>query len=269
MPHAASRSPQQKPKLVKGLLIIFTLTLISSFGMALLSNMTGGFSAVVDDAEIELIQLDPPKSGDTLAVMHTTAGDMTYVLYPDECPETVANFCKLAEEGYYDHTYVFHVEPQVFFSGGGKNPDGTLSSSEADLPQERVPQELSPKLWPIRGSLCALETKTEGGFWKTLTKTRDHLTGSRFLVVDTVEMTEDMQEGLRSVEDPGLQKVAEAYIEHGGIPNYSQQMTIFGQMTEGFEILDAITDAKVTGEGDAKKPAEDIIITGIEITKMP
>ena len=46
-------------------------------------------------------------------------------------------------------------------------------------------------------------------------------------------------------------------------------MTIFGQMTEGFEILDAITDAKVTGEGDAKKPAGDIIITGIEITKMP
>ena len=48
MPHAVSRSPQQKPKLVKGLLIVFTLTLVSSFGMALLSNMTGGFSAVVD-----------------------------------------------------------------------------------------------------------------------------------------------------------------------------------------------------------------------------
>lgn len=269
MLHSAPRSPQQKSKLVKGLLIVFTLTLISSFGMALLSNMTGGYSAVLDTKDIALIQLDPPKKGDPLAVMHTTAGDMTYALYPDECPETVAAFCRLAREGYYNDTYVFRVEPQIFFSGGGKNPDGTLSEADAADARERIPQELSPKLWPLRGSLCALETKTEGGFWKTLTKTRDHFNGSRFLVVDTVEMTEDLIEGLRSVDDDGMRQVADALIEHGGIPNYAQQLTIFGQLLDGFDVLDTITDAKVTGEAGRQKPAEEILITGIEITEAP
>lgn len=265
----SSRAPQQKSKLVKGLLIVFSLTLISSFGMALLSNMTGGFSAVLNHEDIALIQLDPPKSGDLLAVMHTTAGDMTYALYPEQCPETVANFCKLAEEGYYNDTYVFHIEPQIFFSAGSKNPDGVISEVDADSPQECIPQELSAKLWPLRGSLCALETKTEGGFWKTLTKTRDHLTGSRFLVIDTVEMTADMQAGLRSVDDEAMREIGEAFIEYGGIPNYSQQITIFGQLQDGFEILDAITDSETTGDGEAQRPAKEIRITSVEITKVP
>ena len=269
MLQSAPRSPQQKPKLVKGLLIVFSLTLISSFGMALLSNLTGGYSAVLDTEEIALIQLDPPKSGVPLAVMHTTAGDMTYTLYPAECPETVAAFCKFAEEGYYNDTYIFQVEPQIFFSGGGKNPDGTLSEAEAANARERIPQELSPKLWPLRGALCALETKTEGGFWKTLTKTRDHYTGSRFLVVDTIEMTEDIIAGLRSVDNQAMQNVAEALIERGGIPNYSQQLTIFGQLQDGFDVLDTITDTAVTGEAGKQKPAAEIRITGIEITKAP
>ena len=269
MLHTASRPPQQKSKLVKGLLIVFTLTLISSFGMALLSNLTGGFSAVIDSKEVELIQLEKPESGTPLAVMHTTAGDMTYALYPEQCPQTVAAFCQRAEAGYYNDTYVFRVEPQIFFSGGGKNPGGTLSEADAADPGERIPQELSPKLWPLRGALCALDTKSEGGFWKTLTKTRDTLTGSRFLVVDSIEMTDEICAGLRSVDDEAMQRVAEALIEHGGIPNYSQQITIFGQLQEGFDVLDAITGAKLTGEGEEKRPAEDIRITGIEITKVP
>lgn len=260
-------APQQKPKLVKGLLIVFTLTLISSFGMALLSNLTNGYSSVLNTEDIALIQLDPPESGDLLAVMHTTAGDMTFILYPKECPETVANFRRLAEEGYYNDTYVFHTEPQIFFSAGSKNPDGTLSDADMEKEQERVPQELSAKLWPLRGSLCALETKTEGGFWKTLTKTRDHLTGSRFLVVDTVEMTEEMQNGLREVDDDAMREVAEAFIENGGIPNYSQQVTIFGQLQDGYEILDAITDTKTAGEGASSRPAEDILIKSIDISE--
>lgn len=264
-----SHAPQQKPKLVKGLLIVFTLTLISSFGMALLSNLTNGYSTVLNDEDIALIQLDPPESGDPLAVVHTTAGDMTFALYPEECPETVANFCKLANDGYYNDTYVFHTEPQIFFSAGSKNPEGTLSAEESALSQERIPQELSAKLWPLRGSLCALETKTEGGFWKTLTKTRDHLTGSRFLVVDTVEMTEEMRAGLLETDDEAMKTIGEAFIENGGIPNYSQQLTVFGQLQEGFEILDAITDAETAGEGESRRPAEDIRITGIEITEAP
>lgn len=257
-----------KARLVKGLTLACTFTLLSSFGFAVWTSLTSGYTATLEYEDIALIQLDEPPQDAPLAVMHTTAGDMTYVLYPEECPETVANFCALAEEGYYDGTYVFRVEPEIFFSAGAQSPEGTLGEGDTDLPREHVPQELSAKLWPLRGALCALETKTEGGVWKVLTKTQARFTGSRFLVCDTIEMTDEIKEGLRSGDNEAMNRVAEAFIEYGGIPNYAQQITVFGQMTDGFEILDAITETAVAGESEQKRPAEDIIITGIEITTV-
>lgn len=257
---------RKKKSLIKGLTLAFTFTAITSFGLALWSNMTSEYSAVLEYDEIELIQLETPAEGAPLAVMHTTAGDMTYILYPEQCPKTVQNFCDLAEQGYYDGTYVFRVEPEIFFSAGAKTPEGTLSADDADRLRERVPQELTPKLWTLRGALCALTTKTEGGIWKTLTKTRDTLTGSRFLVCDTIEMTDEIKEGLRSGDNEAMNRVAEAYIEHGGIPNYAQQITVFGQLYEGFSVLDAITESEVQGEREAQRPAADIRIDSIEIT---
>lgn len=252
----------QKAKLVKGLTLVCTFTLISSFGFALWANLTSGYTAVLEYDDIALIQLDEPAEDAPRAVMHTTMGDMTYVLYPSECPETVANFCELAERGYYDGTYVFRVEPDVFFSAGSSLKE---EDNVSGLPQEHVPQELSAKLWPLRGALCALETTTEGGVWKTLTKTREHFTGSRFLVCNSIEMTDAIKEGLRSGDNEAMNNVAEAFIEHGGIPNYAQQITVFGQLTEGFDVLDAITGTEVTGEAENKRPVTDIQITGIEI----
>lgn len=265
---AKSPAEQKRQKrMVKGLTVAFTFTALTTFAFALWANMTRDYSAVLDYDDIALIQLDEPAAGTKLAVMHTTAGDMTYILYPEQCPETVANFCQLAEQGYYDGTYVFRVEPEIFFSAGAKTPEGTAEA--ADTPQEHIPQELSAKLWPLRGALCALTTKTEGGAWKTLTKTRETFTGSRFLVCDTIEMTDEIKEGMRSGENDAMNRVAEAFIEHGGIPNYSQQITVFGQLYEGFEILDAITETAVQGESGAQRPQEDIIIKQIEITEVP
>ena len=78
-----------------------------------------------------------------------------------------------------------------------------------------------------------------------------------------------MQAGLRSVDDEAMREIGEAFIEYGGIPNYSQQITIFGQLQDGFEILDAITDGETTGDGEAQRPAKEIRITSVEITKVP
>ena len=255
----------QKSKMVKGLMIVGTITLLSSFGLGLWSSLTGNYTAVLDYNEIELLQLEAPSAGMPCATVHTTAGDMQFTLYPEQCPETVANFRRLAESGYYDNTYVYETAPEVFFAAGSKELSPELPEDWATRPEEHVPQELSPKLWPLRGALCALPTGTEGGFWKILTKTQDYFSGSRFLVCNSIEMTDEIQEGLRAGDNEAMQRIAEAFIEHGGIPNYAQQMTVFGQMTEGFEVLDAITSAEVTGEQDATRPKEDILITSVEI----
>ena len=85
------------------------------------------------------------------------------------------------------------------------------------------------------------------------------------MVVDTVEMTEELIAGLHEEENEGSKKVADAFEAHGGIPNYSQQVTIFGQLVEGYEILDAITETPLEDAGSYRKPKEDIRILNIEI----
>ena len=265
----------EKPKVVKGLLIVLTITMLSSFGLGLWANLTSDYKTVLNYEDIELMQLESPQSGAKAAVVHTSLGDMQFTLYPEECPQTVESFCKLAESGYYDNTYVFELAPSVFFAGGAATPQGDLPAGAAGSAQEHIPQELSPKLWPFRGALCAMQTANEGGFWKTLTQTRDTFTGSRFLVCNSIEMNEEIQEGLRSVENEAMKRVGEAFIEHGGIPNYAQQLTVFGQLTDGFDVLDTITAAEVGPGEDAgdgvtiTRPKDEICILSVEIVTVP
>ena len=256
---------RKRARIIKTLTICAVFTLLSSLLFSLLYSVTSGYSSVVDLDAVEMIQLEPQKDSDILAVMHTTAGDMTYILYPQECPQTVENFITLAESGHYNSTAVFRVEQDVFFAAGAPNEDGSLNEGDADKPCENIPRELSPKLWPLRGALCALTTRADAGFFRTLFGKQRYYSGSRFLVADTVEMTEEMQEGITSSEK--MKVVGDAFLEKGGIPNYSQQIAVFGQLCEGFEVLDAITGTELTGEQGAMRPKEEIRITSIEIVR--
>ena len=264
--HASNRGVNRKA-LVKGLLLCTSFTLLMSLAFGLWFSMTHDYTAVIKPEDIALIQLDAPKEGDPIAVMHTDAGDMTYVLYPNEAPRTVSNFCTLAKQGYYDGSYVFRVEQDVFFSAGAPNADGTVP--DPDAASEHIPRELSAKLWPLRGALCALTTKANTGFFRTLTGRQEYFTGSRFLVANTIEMTDEIRKGMLSENNNEAQDlVANAFLDHGGIPNYSQQITVFGQLTDGYDILDAITSAALTGEQNAMRPKDDIRILSIEITEF-
>lgn len=265
--HASARRggmPPKRSKAARGLTLVAVFTLVMSFGCGLWYTYTNGYSAVVNLDDIELIQLEPPKNGDPVAIMHTTAGDMKYCLYPSKCPQAVENFVQLAESGYYDDTFIFTVEKGVLFAGGAPNPDGSLHPDvQNDAKEESVPRELSEDLWPLRGALCALKTKTDGGFFRTLAGKQQFYNGSRFLVADSIEMTADIRENLLADEEKRI--IAEAFLEYGGIPNYSQQMTVFGQLYDGFEVLDAITDTELIGEKGAMRPKEEIRIESIEI----
>ncbi len=57
------------------------------------------------------------------AIIHTNKGDMKLKLYPEETPNTVANFATLANEGFYNGL-TFHRVIQGFVIQGGC-PDGT------------------------------------------------------------------------------------------------------------------------------------------------
>ena len=68
-------------------------------------------------------QLEHPKAGDLIAVMHTTMGDIKIRLFPDQVPKTVENFTTHAKNGYYNGV-LFHRVISGFMIQGG-DPQGT------------------------------------------------------------------------------------------------------------------------------------------------
>ena len=88
--------------------------------------------------------------------------------------------------------------------------------------------------------------------------------GSRFLVVNSMEFTDEIKDELMELFKENT-SLSEAFIEHGGIPNYAQRMTIFAQTYEGLDIIDTITAQDIDTDNE-NRPTQDIIIETIEIT---
>ena len=59
------------------------------------------------------------------AIMSTDAGDITVAFYYDVAPNTVGNFIRLAEEGFYEGLVFHRVEPGFVIQGGDPRGDGT------------------------------------------------------------------------------------------------------------------------------------------------
>ncbi len=66
---------------------------------------------------------EPPS--ETGAVIHTTAGDITWAFARQEAPQTVKNFVRLARRGYFDGDMVHRVVPNFVIQDG--DPTGTGS----------------------------------------------------------------------------------------------------------------------------------------------
>ena len=59
----------------------------------------------------------------TQATLHTSEGPIEIELFPDDAPKTVANFTKLAGDGFYDGLIFHRVIPDFMIQGGC--PEGT------------------------------------------------------------------------------------------------------------------------------------------------
>ena len=59
------------------------------------------------------------------AIIHTEKGDMTIEFYHEDAPNTVANFIKLAESGYYNGLTFHRVIPDFVIQGGCPHGTGT------------------------------------------------------------------------------------------------------------------------------------------------
>lgn len=88
----------------------------------------------------------------TVATIETSRGTVTMDLYEKEAPKTVANFVKLATEGFYNSLTFHRVIPGFVVQGGDPKGNGTGG------PGYTVEAEITPKLKHLLGSVATART---------------------------------------------------------------------------------------------------------------
>lgn len=83
-------------------------------------------------------------------------GTIKIELYPDEAPNTVANFIKLANNGFYDGLTFHRTIPEFMIQGGDKNGNGTGSPTLKDLDES-----LEEENYSIEGEFIANNHKNK------------------------------------------------------------------------------------------------------------
>lgn len=210
---------------------------------------------------IHLIQLEEPAEGAPTATIETTLGSFSIVLYPEQSPQAVKNFTELAESGYYDGTYIFNSESGAYSAGGSQQKNGAIPEG-GDTSHEMIPRELSQDLWPFRGAVCVLNTTIDRTFKEKIVGGGRYYNGSRLAFINTIEITDEYKEQLLAGEGA---EVGKAFVEKGGIPNFSQQMTIIGQTYEGLDVIEALSRLETKDNGVYKIPKDDVKIISVKL----
>lgn len=218
----------------------------------------------IDPDTMNLIQLQPPKENDTIAVVDTTLGQFRFVLYPEQSPNAVKNFIELAQSGYYDNTFVFSSESGAYSAMGSKLKNGEMPQGY-DKSRELVERELSQDLWTFKGAVCSMNTTVDRTFSEKVFGGGKYFNGSRFMVINTIQFDDDTKKAL--LESSSNEKLNKAFADMGGIPNFAQQMTVIGQVYEGLDIVEALSNLETENSGIYSLPKEDIMINSVTIAE--
>ncbi len=195
-------------------------------------------------------QAQKQEEKETIVVIKTSMGTIKAKLYNDT-PQHRDNFIKLANEGWYNGS-PFHRVIKDFMIQGGQNKDGRLD------PGYRVPAEIKDNHFHKKGALAAARQPDQVNPQKASS-------GSQFYIVQGKvydEKTLDMFESRMGKVFSARQR--QAYQTVGGTPHLDGDYTVFGEVTEGLDIVDKIAVVK-TGPGDV--PVEAVTILSVTVEK--
>ncbi len=138
------------------------------------------------------------------AIIKTAKGTMTADLYTEDTPKTVANFVKLAKEGYYDGLKFHRVLEDFVIQGGCPNTrEGATGMAGTGGPGYKIDCETSGgNQYHDRGVLSMAHAgRNTGGSQFFVCHSRNntaHLDGAHTCfgkVLDGVDIVDDIREG--------------------------------------------------------------------------
>ena len=170
-------------------------------------------------------------------------------LFGSKTPKTVENFTKHAENGYYNGLKFHRVIKDFMIQGGDPLGNGTGGES---IWGGKFEDEFDPELHNLRGAL-------------SMANAGPNTNGSQFFIVQAKETPAQMLEQMKDLADNGFPpEITEAYAKMGGTPWLDFRHTVFGQVYEGMDVVDAIAEAETVND----VPCEDVLINSIDIIEM-
>jgi cyclophilin family peptidyl-prolyl cis-trans isomerase len=168
-------------------------------------------------------------------IIETAYGTIKLKLY-DDVPLHRANFVKLIKEGYYDNADFYRIAREFMIQGGDLNKKLSY----------RIPPEFQSKYFHKRGALSMARTDENNPNKESSAAEFFIVHGERYADWDI-----DAQ-----ARNNGLVLTPEqrsTYLTEGGYMSLDQQYTVFGEVTEGLDVVDKIASVKVFNEDQPKK----------------
>ena len=265
-------------------------SLVLCAAVAVGALFTGCSSSTVKGGNIDEVTVN---SGDLVATIEIeNFGTIKAKLFPEAAPVGVENFQKLCESGYYQGKNIHRVMPNFMMQGGALNSNGT--GGEAMVNGGSFGVEAAENMRNFYGALCyanyqgsnstqfyIVNNKQQGVFDNELSAFKAKVEQCKELIRQVKEqgLTDyvtyytqyrDYFQGFVDKYNAFPANVRELYNKNGGTPQLDGGYTVFGQVYEGFDVIDAVAAVEVSdnGAGEVSKPVTEIIIKNITVSTV-
>lgn len=194
-------------------------------------------------------------------LMKTDLGNMVLRL-SDSTPIHRNNFIQLIRSKYYEGINFHRVIAGFMIQAGNESTKKNADTSKF-LKEYILPAEINNSLFHKKGVLAAARMGDDVNPTKASS-------GVQFYIVQGKVFNNSLLDSVQTHRMKGRQ-LPEAhraiYKTVGGAPHLDQNYTIFGELIEGYDVLDLIANVKTTGMGKGDRPLKDVKITDTKMIK--
>lgn len=205
---------------------------------------------IIESEEDTIDQFAKPVAGEVVAeLVIKDYGSIHVKFFEEAAPKAVENFVTHAKNGYYDGIEFHRVIEDFMIQGGDPTATGRGGESIWGTDFE---DEFHVSLHPYRGALC-------------MANAGPMTNGSQFFIVQAGQ-TYTKADLIDSMGLTLTQKAIDNYATIGGTPWLYGAHTVFGQVYEGLEVVDAIAQVeKIDPRAGVTK--DQIVIETIHVTE--
>lgn len=199
-------------------------------------------------------------------VLETSMGNVRIVLH-NETPLHRDNFLKLVREGYYDGNLFHRVISSFMIQTGDSTSRHAQPGAPAGdySPDYTLPVEIRyPALYHHRGAVAAARESDD-------VNPEHRSSASQFYIVYGRRFNEDMLDQVQARLDKATKgkvtippALREAYYKKGGTPHLDGQYTVFGEVVEGMDVVQAIQNVETDAHD---RPLQDVRILRAVVVK--